>query len=337
MHTQGLEQWQHDHLFDQDKRKSGEVRTLIVVGLTLVMMVWEIAAGMAYGSMALLADGLHMGSHAVALGIAAFAYVYARRNAGNARFSFGTGKVNALGGFTGAILLAGFALYMVIESIERMIHPVAISFDSAIFVAVIGLVVNGVSAWILGGADHDHHHHGHAHGHGHGHDHGHDHDHHHHGDDHNRRAAYLHVVADALTSVLAIAALLAGKYAGWTLLDPVMGIVGAVLIVRWSWLLLKDTASVLLDRQRDDLSAAVRDAVEDEDARISDLHLWDIGPGVQAAIVSIVAHDPQSVGVYKKRIAAKCPAIKHVTVEIAICTHGPESGGASVTKLAVGC
>ena len=248
MHHERLDHWQHDHIFGQDKRRSGEARTLVVVGLTLAMMVWEILAGIIYGSMALLADGLHMGSHAVALGIAAFAYAYARKNAGSARFSFGTGKVNALGGFTGAILLAAFALYMVIESVGRFIQPVPISFDGAIFVSIIGLVVNGVSAWILGGAEHDH-------GHSHGHDHGHHHDHSHH--DHNRRAAYFHVLADALTSVLAIVALLAGKYAGWNWMDPMMGIIGAILVTRWSWHLLKDTSKVLLDEQHQDLEKTV--------------------------------------------------------------------------------
>lgn len=313
MHHHRLEEWQHDHTFGQDQKRSGETRTLIVVGLTLVMMVWEILAGILYGSMALLADGLHMGSHAVALGIAVFAYAYARKNAGNARFSFGTGKVNALGGFTGAILLAGFALYMVIESIDRFIHPVAISFNGAILVAVIGLIVNGVSAWILGGEDHDH---------GHGHD---THDHHHHGHhDHNRRAAYFHVLADALTSLLAIAALLAGKYAGWNWMDPAMGIVGAVLITRWSWHLLKDTSRVLLDQQRSDLAQDVRGSIENDDARISDLHLWTIGPNIHAAIVSIVSHDPKSPGVYKQHIQARCPSVVHVTVETQRCIDEPK-------------
>jgi cation diffusion facilitator family transporter len=298
--TRPIEEWQHNHVFGQDRKRSGETRLLFVVGLTLVMMVWEILAGVLYGSMALLADGLHMGSHAVALGIAAFAYAYARRNAGNKQFSFGTGKVNALGGFTGAILLAVFALYMVIESIDRFIHPVVISFNGAIFVAVIGLVVNGLSAWILGGEDHDH---GHNHGHGHG------------NHDHNRRAAYFHVLADALTSLLAIAALLAGKYAGWNWMDPVMGIVGAVLITRWSWQLLKDTSRVLLDQQRSDLEHDVRQSIENDDARISDLHLWTIGPEIHAAIVSIVSHDPESPSVYKQRIQSRCPSLVHVTVE----------------------
>lgn len=308
MHGHRLEEWQHNHVFGQDRKKSGEMRSLIVVALTVVMMVWEILAGVLYGSMALLADGLHMGSHAVALGIAVFAYAYARRNAGNAQFSFGTGKVNALGGFTGAVLLAGFALYMVIESIGRFIHPVEISFNGAIFVAVIGLVVNGVSAWMLGGEGHDH-----------SHEHEHEHEHGHH--DHNRRAAYFHVLADALTSLLAIAALLAGKYAGWNWMDPVMGIVGAVLITRWSWHLLKDTSRVLLDQQRSDLEHDVRQVIENDDDRICDLHLWAIGPNIHAAIVSIISHAPESPAVYKQRIQARCPSLVHVTVEPQRCIN----------------
>ncbi len=305
MHHEQLDHWQHDHVFDQDKRRSGETRTLIVVGLTLAMMVWEILAGIVYGSMALLADGLHMGSHAVALGIAAFAYAYARKNAGSARFSFGTGKVNALGGFTGAILLAVFALYMVIESVGRFIQPVPIFFNAAIFVAIIGLMVNGVSAWILGDAGHDH---GHSHGH----------DHHHH--DHNRRAAYFHVLADALTSVLAIVALLAGKYAGWNWMDPMMGIIGAILVTRWSWHLLKETSKVLLDEQHQDLGDTVKQAVENNDAKVGDLHVWSIGPNIHAAIVSVVSHQPESPSVYKERIQAQCRSLVHVTVESHQCT-----------------
>jgi cation diffusion facilitator family transporter len=254
MHGHKLEEWQHNHVFNQERKKSGEMRSLIVVALTLIIMVWEILAGVLYGSMALLADGLHMGSHVVALGIAVFAYSYARRNAGNTQFSFGTGKVNALSGFTGAVLLAGFVLYIVIESIGRFIYPVENSFNGAIYVAFIGLIVNGVSAWILGEENHDH---GHSHGH----------------HDHNRRAAYFHVLADALTSLLAIAALSAGKYVGWNWMDPVMGIVGAVLITRWSWDLLKDTSCVLLDQQRSDLEHDARQVIENDDDRICDLHL----------------------------------------------------------------
>lgn len=307
MRQHHIEAWQHNHVFGQDRKRSGETRALIVVGLTLAMMVWEILAGVLYGSMALLADGLHMGSHAVALGVAAFAYAYARRNAGNTQFSFGTGKVNALGGFTGAVLLAGFVLYMVIESIDRFIHPVAISFNSAIAVAAVGLIVNGVSAWILGGDDHDH---------------GHDHHGHH---DHNRRAAYFHVLADALTSVLAIAALVAGKYAGWNWMDPVMGLVGAALIIRWSWHLLKDTSRVLLDQQCNDLEPGVRQAIENDETHISDLHLWAIGPDIHAGIVSIVSQAPETPAVYKQRIQAHCPSLVHVTIEPQCSLDAPES------------
>ena len=300
MHANGLEKWQHRHVFGQDRKQSGEVRSLIVVGLTVLIMVWEIMAGVLYGSMALLADGLHMGSHAVALGIAAFAYRYARTNAGNRAFSFGTGKVNALGGFAGAVLLAVFAVYMVIESIDRFIHPVEISFDGAILVAVIGLIINGVSAYILGGDDHDH---------------GHSHSHH----DHNRRAAYFHVLADALTSLMAIVALLAGKYAGWGWMDPIMGILGAVLITRWSWHLMIDSSNVLLDRQCIHLESDVKQAVEQGDARITDLHIWSIGPDIHAAIIAVVSHEPELVEVYKQRIQTQCPSIMHITVEAQRC------------------
>ncbi len=310
MHEENIARWHHDHTFGQDQRRSGEKRTLIVVGLTLVMMVWEIAAGLIYGSMALLADGLHMGSHATALGIAAFAYGYARKNATNPRFSFGTGKVNALGGFTGAILLAGFALFMVIESVERFMNPVAISFNGAIFVAIIGLIVNGVSAWILGD-DHDHshvHHEDDSHS-------PHDHGHH----DHNRRAAYFHVLADALTSILAIVALLAGKYAGWNWMDPAMGIVGAILVTRWSWGLLKSTSSVLLDQQQSGIEQDIKRAVEYGDTRVSDLHVWSIGPNLYAAIAAVVTHNPLPPGHYRNLIQAGNSSLVHVTVEVHSC------------------
>ena len=313
MHEEQMARWHHGHTFGQDQKQSGEKRTLIVVGLTLVMMVWEIAAGLIYGSMALLADGLHMGSHATALGIAAFAYAYARKNAASSRFSFGTGKVNALGGFTGAVLLAGFALFMVVESIDRFIHPVTISFDGAIFVAIIGLIVNGVSAWILGD-DHDH---SHAHQEDDSH---HSHDHH----DHNRRAAYFHVLADALTSLLAIVALLAGKYAGWNWMDPAMGIVGAILITRWSWGLLKATSGILLDQQQTGIQQDVKRVVECGDTRVSDLHVWSIGPNLYAAIVAVVTHDPQPPGHYRDRIQTDNSSLVHVTVEVHTCPSHSE-------------
>lgn len=308
MHEKHITNSHHDHIFGQDQKRSGEKRTLIVVGLTLVMMVWEIAAGLIYGSMALLADGLHMGSHATALGIAVFAYAYARKNAANSRFSFGTGKVNALGGFTGAVLLAGFALVMVFESIDRFINPIAISFNGAIAVAIIGLIVNGVSAWILeDGHDHSHAHHeedSHS-----------AHDHHGH-QDHNRRAAYFHVLADALTSVLAIVALLAGKYAGWNWMDPAMGIVGAILVTRWSWGLLRATSSILLDQQQVSIEQGIKSVLEGSDTQLTDLHVWSIGPNLYAAIVSVLTNDPQPPSYYRHRIQANNPLLVHVTVEV---------------------
>ena len=308
MHNDNLNHWHHDHTFTQDHRRPGESRTLIVIAITALMMVVEIFAGLRFGSMALLADGLHMASHAVALGITAFAYVYARRHARDRQFSFGTGKVNALGGFTGAVLLAVFALYMGIESVARLLNPVNIAFNQAIAVAVLGLVVNGASVFILGVDDHGHDHH-HAHEHS---------DHHHH--DHNLKSAYLHVMADALTSLLAIVALLSAKYFGWVWMDPVMGGVGAVLVARWSYGLLGATASVLLDRQAPEkLQSAVRDAIEmDGDNRVTDLHVWSIGPGIFSAQIALVAHNPATPDEYKGRIPHSAGLV-HVTVEVHVC------------------
>lgn len=316
MHKDNLAHWTHAHSFGQERVRSAERRTWIVVAITLAMMAIEITSGVIYGSIALLADGLHMGSHATALGIAAFAYIYARRHAHDHNFSFGTGKVNALGGFTGAVLLAGFAFYMAFESFNRFIDPVAIVFDKAIAVAVIGLVVNGLSAWILGG-DEDHHHHGHGHEHGHPH-----HDAHaaHHQTDHNRRAAYFHVLADALTSVLAIVALLAAKYLGWNWMDPAMGIVGAVLVTRWSWGLLRDSGQILLDRQQPKLAQKVKHAIETGgDDKASDLHVWSIGPGIYSAIVALVTHTPETPSYYRQQLQSQFPELVHVTVEVEHC------------------
>ena len=235
--------WEHDHTFGQDEKKPGETRTLIVVLLTAATMVLEIVAGIVYGSMALLADGLHMASHATALAIAMVAYVYARKFARDERFAFGTGKVNSLAGYTGAVLLALFALLMAWESVERLIEPVPIAFNRALLVAVVGLLVNGLSVWILGIES------GHTHDHSHEDDTNNGDNHHHHDHDHNLRSAYLHVLADALTSLFAIFALLAGKYLRWNWLDPVMGIIGAMLVARWSLGLLRTTSRILLDRQ----------------------------------------------------------------------------------------
>lgn len=305
MHTTRPETFQHAHTFGQDAVTSGERRTAWVAGLTATFMVVEIAAGLAFGSMALLADGLHMGSHAVALGIAVGAYVYARRRAGDERFSFGTGKVNALGGFAGALLLAGFAALMAWESVERLLAPVPIVFDRAIAVAVVGLCVNGASVAILG-VGHGHAHHpeeGGAHRH-----------------DHNLRSAYLHVLADALTSLTAIVALLGGKYLGQVWLDPAMGVAGALLVARWSWGLLRDTSGVLLDRQPPQaVRERVRAALEaGGDERVVDLHLWWIAPGVRAACITLVAHEPLSPGAYKARLPADL-ALGHVTLEVQRC------------------
>mgnify|MGYP002713034762 CR=1 FL=1 len=297
MHIHSLEQWRHDHNFNIDTSE-GERRTRLVVLLTAVMMVVEVAAGYLYGSMALLADGWHMGTHVAALAISLFAYRYARRNAHNPRFSFGTGKVTALGGFSSAITLAMVALLMGVESVQRLVSPEIIRFNEAILVAVIGLAVNLISAWWLQGGAAAHHHH-----------------------DHNLRAAYLHVIADALTSVLAIVALFAGKYFNWIWMDPFMGIVGAVLITRWSIGLLKETSGVLLDSvPSEKVSAQIRDAIEGvSDNRIVDLHLWQLGPGSYGVIISLVTHEPKDPEHYKT-LLQHIHSLGHVTVEVNGCS-----------------
>ena len=297
MHTESIERWSHDHTFGQDRKKSAEHRTLIVIAITLVTMAVEIAAGIAFGSMALLADGLHMGSHVSALAISAFAYYFTRRHAKDARFNFGTGKVSSLAGFASAVVLVLFALVMAWESVARFISPVAIGFDQAIFVAVLGLIVNGICLLILGG-------HGHSHGH----------------PDHNFRSAYLHVLADALTSLLAIFSLLAGKYLAQGWLDPFMGAVGAALVVRWSWGLLHSSARVLLDMQApEELREGIRKAIESEgDHRISDMHVWSVGPGLYAAELAIVSSRPlETAGYYD--LLSKNLGIVHITVETHQC------------------
>ncbi len=306
MFTENTPILQHDHTFGQDVKRRGESRTLIVIAITAAMMGVELVAGIIFGSMALLADGLHMASHAVALGINAFAYIYARRNASNAQYSFGTGKVNALGGFTGAVLLAVFALIMAVESFHRLINPIEIIFNQAIVVAVLGLLVNGVCVFILGTKDH-----GHEHEHEHG-------EHHHsHGHDHNLKSAYLHVLADALTSILAIVALLTAKYFGLIWMDPVMGLLGALLVARWSIGLLSSTSGVLLDRQAShDLRHEIKEKMEaDDNTRVTDLHVWSIGPEIYSALISVIAREPATPAEYKTRIPASLGVV-HVNVEI---------------------
>ena len=293
----------HSHNFLGHAHDTHERRTRYVVVLTAAMMVIEIAAGWLTGSMALLADGLHMATHAGALGVAALAYAFARRHAEDRRFTFGTGKVGDLAGFASALVLALIALGIGVESFQRLFAPTQVAYAEALWIAVLGLGVNLASAWLLGG-----------HHHGHGHDHiGHDHDHAH--QDHNLRSAYFHVLADALTSVLAIAALLAGLYLGWRWMDAAMGIVGAAVIARWSWGLLRDTGAVLVDASPNTgLEAEIREAIEDADTRIVDLHVWRVGPGRYAAIVSLIADAPLAPAAYAARVTIH-EELVHVTIE----------------------
>jgi cation diffusion facilitator family transporter len=288
----------HTHDFHLDDAQ-GERRTLQVLGLTVVTMFIEVLAGFIFNSMALTADGWHMCTHAAAFGITIFAYRYARKNARNPRFSFGTGKVSVLGGFASAVGLAVVSMLMTIESIHRLIEPRTIRFNEAIGVAVLGLLVNLVSAWLLKGA---HHHHGHAH------------DHHH---DHNLKAAYFHVLADALTSVTAIIALTFGRLFGWVALDPLMGIVGALVIARWALGLIRETSGILLDGSVEpEVLAAVRTAVEAEPRfRITDLHVWAVAPGHLAAILAVEAPPGSTPGTVKE-LLADIPHLAHVSVEL---------------------
>lgn len=283
MHLHTLHRWQHSHVFDVDNR-SKEQKTLRVVLLTASMMAIEILAGLIFGSMALLADGWHMGTHAAALGITLFAYRYASRQANNPRYTFGTGKIGVLGGFTSAVILQIVALLMAGEAIQRLFNPRPIQFGEAISVAVLGLIINLISVRLLG----DHHAHGHHHGHS-------EDEPHHQATDHNLKAAYLHVLADALTSILAIFALVVGWLWGWIWMDAVMGIVGSLLITRWAIGLLKDTSHILLDgRSEDEIIVEISSLLEQEaDNRICDLHVWQIGQHASAAIISLVTHYPR--------------------------------------------
>jgi cation diffusion facilitator family transporter len=315
MHTHSIDHFRHSHNFAHDTQLA-EKNTRNVMWLTAIMMLVEIVAGTLYGSMALLADGWHMATHVAAFGITLFAYSYARKHADNPQFTFGTGKVSVLGGFTSAVALSMVALMMAIESLMRFFQPHQIQFNEAILVAVIGLLVNLVSGFML----HDHHHeHDHDHDHHEHHAH-HDHEHEHH-HDHNLRAAYFHVLADALTSVFAIIALLAGKYYGWVWLDPVMGLVGAAVITRWAWGLMQDTSHILLDGSVDaHTRKAIKTAIEnDADNRISDLHIWQVSPQHFSASISLVTHEPRSPGHYKN-LLRDIPRLSHIVVEVIECT-----------------
>ncbi|MBS1167059.1 MAG: cation diffusion facilitator family transporter [Proteobacteria bacterium] len=301
MQQSGADDLVHDHVFLGHDHDRNTRRMLWVVVLTLGMMVGEIVAGLLFNSMALLADGFHMATHAVALTVAAGAYLLARRYAGERRFTFGTGKIGDLAGFASALVLGLVALGIAVESLLRFFHPQPVAFDQATAIAVLGLVVNLVSAALLGP---DHHHH-HDHG-------GHDHEAADHRHDNNLRSAYVHVLADALTSVLAIAALLGGRFLSWTWLDPAMGLVGAAVIAVWSWSLMRAASSVLLDMIDPHVEAEIRELVEkDADARIVDLHLWRVGPTGHAAIVSIVGDDADDV----RRRLRPVHEIVHLTVE----------------------
>ena len=327
MHTEDLSRWTHTHDFNPhgQEQKKAERGTRLVLALTVAAMLLEIGAGWWTGSMALLADGWHMSSHVLAIGLSAFAYAAARRLAKDTRFAFGTWKIEVLAGFASAILLAGVAALMVAGSLERLLAPQPIRYAEAIAVALLGLAVNVASAFILGGA-HDHGHaHGHSHGHGHSHSHAHGHDHGH--EDLNLKAAYIHVIADAATSVLAIAALACGWAWGWNWMDPVMGIVGAVLVGVWAKGLIVETGKVLLDREMDaPVVAEIREAIENPpDAgctRVSDLHVWRVSKDAYACALTVVTHDRAlTADALRQRIAIH-EEVTHSTIEIQHCPGG---------------
>lgn len=303
-HAHNHDAWTHGHVYLGAGHGSAERRTRLATMVTVGFMGIEIAAGLWFGSMALLADGVHMATHVGALGLAAGAYWLARRHATNTRFTFGSGKFGDLAAFTSAVILGLIALGVAVESIERMFAPVAVRYAEALPIAVLGLLVNIVSAMIL------HEPHGH-----------HDHDHGGHHHDHNLRAAYVHVLADAATSVLAIVALAAGLLFGLRLLDPLVGLIGAGVIASWSYGLIRDSGLVLLDAEDDpDLAGNIRAMIESEmNARVSDLHLWRLGPGHQGLIVSLVSPDQLTADRIRDSLRQRYASLSHVTVEVTVC------------------
>ncbi|MGZ8199695.1 MAG: CDF family Co(II)/Ni(II) efflux transporter DmeF [Methylosarcina sp.] len=319
MHARTLSLLQHDHNFAVINKKA-ERRTWAVLILTFITMAVEVGAGVYFGSMALLADGWHMGTHVAAFMITIFAYRYSRAHAHDQTFAFSSGKVGVLGAFASSVALSVVALLMIIESVQRILHPHIIHFNEAIAIAGFGLFINLISALLL--RDRHRHDHNHRHEHGHGHGHGHH--------DHNLKAAYVHVIADALTSVLAIIALVLGKYYGWRWLDPAMGIVGALIITRWAYLLLKETSPILLDESIDAAySNAIIEKIEsDADNRIADLHIWRVAPNHFAVIISLVTHYPQSPEYYKA-LLKDFRKLSHITVEVTQC---PEETCAGLTE-----
>jgi cation diffusion facilitator family transporter len=300
-HTHGL--WTHDHRFLGHGHEHAERRARAAMVLTAAFMLVEIAAGLWCGSMALLADGVHMATHVGALGLAVGAYWLARRNVGNARFTFGSGKFGDLAAFASAVVLGMIAIGIAAESIGRLIHPITVVYSSALPIAGIGLLVNLASAFVLRGDD----------------------DRRCHAHDHNLRAAYIHVLADAATSLLAIGALAAGLLFGLRWLDPAVGIVGAAVIASWSFGLIRDSGLVLLDAEADPaLARDIREIVEREiGARVADLHLWRVGPGHHSLIVSLVSPDEITAERVKARLRERHPDLSHVTVEVAVCADCP--------------
>ena len=328
MHSHSLKSFQHEHVFLGARHDHNAKRVWTVVGLTAVMMVGEIVGGTVFGSLALVADGWHMSTHAAALTISALAYHYARRHLHDDRFAFGTGKLGDLASFASAIVLGMIALLIGYESVQRILNPVAIWYDEAIAIAMLGLCVNLASAWLLRD-DHGYDHHHHEHDANTDHDGHHDHagdDHHHHDRDLNLRAAYVHVLADALTSVLAIAGLVIAKLAGWTFMDPVVGLVGTGVILSWAYGLLRQSGAVLIDAVPDQaLAERIRGALEVDGDAISDLHLWRVGPGHYAAVISLVTHEPKRLESYKGKLAS-LPKLSHVTIEVQRCPDHALSG-----------
>jgi cation diffusion facilitator family transporter len=329
----------HAHHTDaEEHNRSGERRTLYVVLLTAAMMVGELIVGFLTGSVALKADGWHMGTHVGALGFTLLAYWYARKHAGSDTFSFGTGKVYALAGYTSGIVLVIVAMFLAVEGIEKLVEQPKVDYDEALPIAALGLVVNLVSAWLLG----TRHHYGHGHDHGHGHGHDHDHD---HAPaqkpkpeagtiDFNMRAAYIHIVADALTSVLAIVALALGKYANLWFFDPAMGLVGGVVITAWSISLCRQASRQLLDvvssPKHEDVVRRQLEAIDD--VKVADLHVWELGPGRRSCIVSVVTATPRELAYYRDAVLAALP-VAHLTIEIHQCEL-PHHDSAPVAQIA---
>jgi cation diffusion facilitator family transporter len=305
----------HEHVFLGEAHAHNERRAWFVIVLCSAMMVVEIAGGLWFGSIALVADGLHMSTHAGALLLAALAYTFARRYSGDPRFTFGTGKLGDLAGFTSAIMLAMIAILIGYEAVSRIFTPVQIHFREAIPIAVLGLCVNIASALLLGGEGHGHDHHHHDHDHD---DHDdHDHDHHGHHRDNNMRAALVHVMADAAVSVLVIVGLTLAMVFHWLWMDPLAGIVGAVVIASWSYGLIRDTGAILLDMNPDrGLGQRMRDAIEAGGDQVADLHLWRLGPGHLGAIVSVATAEPRGADYYRRALAG-FPSLSHLTVEVA--------------------